>query len=477
MPNMNRWTSPSRELRRLTQRLNQSLGRGARPRAVGPPTPRVRAAAARGAVAIRPGIRVGPVGRLLVRILEHYPKRGLTITSGYRPGPRSHHRGLVYGNSPTAAVDIIANRGAAGMRDVAKWLYDRFAASTVELIHTTPFSTDQGFYVKDQKKYPGGGPYSAQTRREHRDHVHFATSKGLAQKILGRLGAKAPASAMSARAASVPARARAAGGAMRLSKRGAQLIAEFEGLRPKLYNDPAGHCTIGIGHLVHRGRCNGNEPAEFKKGISRQRAYQLLQKDARRMEAAVNGLRVPLNQNQFDALVSFTYNLGPGWTVEKTGIRDALKARRYKDVPREMKKWVNAGGRPLPGLVRRRNAEAKLFSKPPGPAPQPGPRVVNAANVRPGKRNDSVLTVQRALAKAVNLDFSSGPGHFGPRTLKAYAAWQRKCGYPPNKATGRPDEASLKKLGAKYGFKVRGVQAPPAGARVAQSAAQELVTH
>lgn len=477
MPNMNIGTSPSRELRRLKQRLNEALGRGARPRAAAPPAPRLRAAAARGKVAIRPGIRIGPVGRLLVRILEHYPKRGLTITSAYRPGPGSHHGGLVYGNSPTAAVDIIARNGAAGMRDVAKWLYDRFASGTVELIHTTPFSTDRGFYVKDQKKYPGGGPYSAQTRREHRDHVHFASSKALAQKILAQLSAKAPAAKMSALAASGPARGRAAAGGMRLSKRGAQLIAEFEGLRQRLYDDPAGHCTIGIGHLVHRGRCNGNEPAEFKKGISRGRAYQLLQKDARRMAAAVNGLGVPLNQNQFDALVSFTYNLGPGWTTEKTGIRDALKARRYKDVPREMKKWVNAGGKPLPGLVRRRNAEAKLFSTPAGPKPQPGPRVVNAAEVRPGKRNNSVLTVQQALAKAVGLDFSSGPGHFGPRTLKAYAAWQRKCGYPPDKATGRPDVTSLKKLGAKYGFKVRGAQAPPAGARVVSSAALGLVTH
>jgi lysozyme len=477
MPNMNIGTSPSRELRRLTQRLNAALGRRARPRAAAPPQPRVRRAAARGAVAIRPGLRVGPVGRLLVRILEHYPKRGLTITSAYRPGPRSHHRGLVYGNSPTAAVDLITNQGAAGMRDVAKWLYDRFAADTVELIHTTPFSTDRGFYVKNQKKYPGGGPYSAQTRREHRDHVHFASSKGLAQRILARLGAKAPAAVRSARAASAAARPRAAAGGMRLSKRGAQLIAEFEDVRQKLYDDPAGHCTIGIGHLVHRGRCNGSEPAEFKRGISRERAYQLLQQDARRMEAAVNRLGVPLNQNQFDALVSFTYNLGPAWTVEKTGIRDALKARRYRDVPREMKKWVKAGSQTLPGLVRRRNAEAKLFSTPAGPKPQPGPRVVNPADVRPGKRNNSVLTVQQALAKAVGLDFSSGPGHFGPRTLKAYAAWQRKCGLPPETATGRPDLASLKKLGAQYRFTVRGVQAPPAGTRAVPSAAHELVTH
>ena len=73
-------------------------------------------------VTVRPGVHVGPVGRLLVAILNHYPRRNtLSITSGYRPGPRSHHRGLVYKDSPTAAIDIVA-AGAAGMRDVAKWL-------------------------------------------------------------------------------------------------------------------------------------------------------------------------------------------------------------------------------------------------------------------------------------------------------------------------------------------------------------------
>jgi lysozyme len=261
-----------------------------------------------------------------------------------------------------------------------------------------------------------------------------------------------------------------------LSKRGAQLISEFEGLRGRLYNDPAGHCTIGIGHLVHRGRCNGNEPGEFKRGITRNRAYQLLQADARRMENAVNGLGVPLNQNQFDALVSFTYNLGPGWTMQKTGIRDALRARRYKDVPREMKKWVKAGGRTLPGLVRRRNAEARLFmaAATPAPPPKPLPKVIQPADVQPGDRNRSVLVVQQALRKAVGLDYSSGPGNFGPLTTKAYAQWQRKCGLPPASANRRPDARSLKMLGDRYGFTV-GHRAPPP--RPAPRAAQSALTH
>jgi len=149
---------------------------------------------------------------------------------------------------------------------------------------------------------------------------------------------------------------------LRLSKNGAQFIGRFEGVRLRLYNDPAGHCTIGIGHLMHRGRCSGREPAEFKRGITRARAYAILQRDAARAASAVRKLRVPLNQRQFDALVSFTFNVGPAWT-RKSKLRQALLARRYKDVPRELLRWVHAGGKPLPGLVRRRKAEGRLFSQ------------------------------------------------------------------------------------------------------------------
>jgi lysozyme len=252
------------------------------------------------------------------------------------------------------------------------------------------------------------------------------------------------------KAASVRSVAAVAPRKLRLSTRGAQFIARFEGLRTKLYNDPAGHCTIGIGHLVHRGRCNGGESSEFKKGITSARASELLRIDAQRMETAVHGLGVPLNQNQFDALVSFTYNLGPGWT-KKSGLRDALLQRRYRDVPRELRRWVKAGGQVLPGLVRRREAEGRLFDTGSAPAASPGVRV---ADVQPGNKNPSVLIVQKALAKAVGLDYSSGPGNFGARTRKAYAEWQRKSGFSGSAADGKPGIQTLKLLGDKYGFKV-----------------------
>jgi hypothetical protein len=150
-------------------------------------------------VRINPGVKIGSVGALLVRILAHYPRKAeLYVTSGYRPngpGQHSHHGGLVYKGSPTAAIDFAADGGTgeAGlvrMRDAAKWFYDKLADLTVELIHSTPFKDDQGFYVKNQVKYPGGGPYDAATRRQHLDHVHFATSKALAEQILARLEKK-----------------------------------------------------------------------------------------------------------------------------------------------------------------------------------------------------------------------------------------------------------------------------------------------
>ena len=270
-------------------------------------------------------------------------------------------------------------------------------------------------------------------------------------------GAPPKSTGTRAQAFAVRAGARAGFRPLRLSTRGAKLLAEFEGLRTKLYNDPAGHCTIGIGHLVHKGRCNGSEPAHFKRGITAAQVYALMQRDAQRMANAVNGLRIPLNQNQFDALVSFTYNLGPGWTGWNNDLRRLLRARRFREVPRELMTWVHAGGRVVQGLVRRRRAEGRLFAAPVGPAPKPGP--VKVGEVQPGKNNQSVLRVQRALARAVGLDYSSGPGNFGPRTTRAYAAWQRCCKLP---ATGRPELKSLMMLGAKYGFKVK-KPVPPAG--------------
>ena len=147
-----------------------------------------------------------------------------------------------------------------------------------------------------------------------------------------------------------------------LSKAGTAFIARFEGFRGQLYNDAANHCTIGYGHLVHRGPIDGSEPAEFRAGISQERALELLQEDAAEAAAAVKrSVKVPLSQAQFDALVSFAFNVGNGAFRDSTLLR-LLNEANYGAVEAQLARWNKAGGRTLQGLVRRREAEWKLFS-------------------------------------------------------------------------------------------------------------------
>jgi lysozyme len=151
-------------------------------------------------------------------------------------------------------------------------------------------------------------------------------------------------------------------GPTRISQKGADFIARFEGCVLRLYNDPTGNATIGVGHLVHTGPINGKEPAEFKKGITRQRALQLLQEDAKSAARAVRqSITQPLKQTEFDALVSFTFNCGEG-SLRSSTLRRKLNAGNRAAVRTELLKWVFSGGKKLPGLVRRRQAEGALFA-------------------------------------------------------------------------------------------------------------------
>jgi lysozyme len=206
------------------------------------------------------------------------------------------------------------------------------------------------------------------------------------------------------------ARARAARRTHQLSKQGVRLIARFEGFRSDLYNDAAGHCTIGYGHLVHLGHCNGSESQEFRRGITRERALEILAEDAGDAGATVNRLvKVPLEQNQFDALVSFVFNVGGGAFEESTLLR-VLNQGEYDQVPAQLDRWVKAGGATLPGLVNRRNAEGALFGKGAMPAP-------------PDPKSSSTREVQQALKRLgwpVDVD-----GSWGQETFDAVSDFQR----------------------------------------------------
>ena len=147
----------------------------------------------------------------------------------------------------------------------------------------------------------------------------------------------------------------------RLSQPGAGFIARFEGCVLKMYNDPTGNATIGVGHLIHMGRINGREPAEFRNGITRKRALAILMADADKAARSVRKLiKVPLKQHQRDALISFTFNCGEG-ALQSSTLRKRLNRGEYAAVPQELNKWVMSGGRRLEGLIRRRKAEGALF--------------------------------------------------------------------------------------------------------------------
>jgi GH24 family phage-related lysozyme (muramidase) len=147
---------------------------------------------------------------------------------------------------------------------------------------------------------------------------------------------------------------------MRLSRAGAELIARFEGFVRRPYNDAAGHATIGFGHLLHHGPVT---PADRERWgtISRDRGLTLLSEDAREAARAVErGVRVPLTQEQFDALVSFVFNVGVGAFASSTLLR-RLNAGDRPGAADELLRWSRAGGRVLEGLLNRRRAERALF--------------------------------------------------------------------------------------------------------------------
>lgn len=141
-----------------------------------------------------------------------------------------------------------------------------------------------------------------------------------------------------------------------ITRDGLNLIKHFEGFEPEIYLDAAGLPTIGYGHLIRKG-----EHKMFENGISEEEADALLADDVQIAERAVLRLiNVPLTNNQFNALVSFTFNLGSG-ALQRSTLRRKVNREEHAEVPAEFMRWVWAGGRKLKGLIRRREAEANLY--------------------------------------------------------------------------------------------------------------------
>ena len=139
---------------------------------------------------------------------------------------------------------------------------------------------------------------------------------------------------------------------MKISLEGLSLIKKFEGCKLVAYKCSAGVWTIGYGHTTG-----------VKEGdvCTQEEAEKLLRGDIFKFEEYVqDSVKVDLDQSQFDALVAWTFNLGPGNLRSSTMLKK-LNNGEYESVPFELRRWNKAGGKTLDGLIRRRQAESLLF--------------------------------------------------------------------------------------------------------------------
>lgn len=138
----------------------------------------------------------------------------------------------------------------------------------------------------------------------------------------------------------------------KISNKGIELIRSFEGLELKAYLCPAGILTIGIGHTKG-----------VKKGdtITEEQALQYFKDDIEPIENYLNKLNICETQGQFDALVSFIFNLGKGSFSRSTLLKKIKNKASDEEICAQFMRWVYAGGKKLNGLIRRRKAECELW--------------------------------------------------------------------------------------------------------------------
>lgn len=138
-----------------------------------------------------------------------------------------------------------------------------------------------------------------------------------------------------------------------ISALGLAMIMNFEKFEAKTYICPAGLLTIGYGHKLLKN--------EKYKAITHDIAMDLLKKDLKQAESAVlRNINIPLSDNQFAALVSFTYNVGAS-ALQRSTLRQKINRATNDSLHEEFLKWIYAGSKILKGLIKRRSTEAELF--------------------------------------------------------------------------------------------------------------------
>lgn len=161
---------------------------------------------------------------------------------------------------------------------------------------------------------------------------------------------------------------------MRISDDGLKFIEHVEGKRNKAYLDSGGELTIGIGHLITRSeRMSGKliimeanpyktELVKFGNGLTDDQIYRLLKSDVLSFESIINvAVKVPLEQYQFDSLVSFVFNIG-GTAFVRSTLLKLLNFGSYELVSIQMRRWVYDNGKIIKGLQNRREKEILLWN-------------------------------------------------------------------------------------------------------------------
>ncbi len=200
---------------------------------------------------------------------------------------------------------------------------------------------------------------------------------------------------------------------MHINAAGLDLLTRYEDFRPKPYDDGTGTLTIGYGHT---------RSVVMPAKVTEEEARELLRQDLEYFnEVLYRHVRVPINENQFSALVSFVYNVGEG-NFRNSTLLKKLNNHNFKATSAEFEKWTKGGGKVMGGLLRRRAAEQQLFRTPP-PAKvdvniMPGAQYVAAALTDPetgdmSKKNQKV-EINPGVVQAMVVVISPGAKMFIP---------------------------------------------------------------